>query len=121
MKLGDNNSRRVYSTEFGRMCPSCGKHSANCICKKQKNNLPKNDGKVQIERSTRGRKGKGVCIISGNPLEDARLKALAKSLKQKCGTGGTVKNGVIEIQGNHRDTLVAALNELGYKAIKAGG
>lgn len=74
-----------------------------------------------MERSTKGRKGKGVTLVTGLPLENNSLKELAKKLKQKCGTGGTVKNGVIEIQGDHRDLLVESLNTLGYKAIKAGG
>jgi len=74
-----------------------------------------------VERSTKGRKGKGVTLITGLPLEGQSLKELAKRLKQKCGTGGAIKNGVIEIQGDHRDLLTEHLNSLGYKAIKAGG
>lgn len=74
-----------------------------------------------MERSTKGRKGKGVTLINGLPLEGTPLKEFAKKLKQKCGTGGTVKNGVIEIQGDHRDLLVDHLNMLGYKAVKARG
>ena len=74
-----------------------------------------------MEKSTKGRKGKGVSLIRGFPLKGPSLKELAKKLKQKCGTGGTVKNGVIEIQGDHRDFLVELLNTLGYKAVKAGG
>jgi translation initiation factor 1 len=74
-----------------------------------------------VERSTKGRKGKGVTLITGLPLENDSLKELAKKLKQKCGTGGTVKNGIIEIQGDHRQLLAEHLNLLGYKAKKAGG
>ena len=74
-----------------------------------------------MERSTKGRKGKGVCLITGLPLENHSLKALAKELKQKCGSGGAVKNGVIEIQGDHRDILIEHLKARGYKAVKAGG
>jgi translation initiation factor 1 len=74
-----------------------------------------------VERSTKGRKGKGVTLIRGIPLEGTFLKEFAKKLKQKCGTGGTVKNGVIEIQGDRRDLLVEYLKTLGYKAVKAGG
>ena len=122
MKDRDSSSRLVYSTEFGKICPSCGKQSAKCICKKIKTHaLPKGDEKIRVERSTKGRKGKGVSLISGLPLEGAALKELAKKLKQKSGTGGTVKNGVIEIQGDHRDLLVEHLKTLGYKAVKAGG
>ncbi len=121
MKDRDRDSKLVYSTEFGRMCPKCGKQLAKCKCKKKNVNTPKKDGKVRVERSVKGRKGKAVSLINGLPLESAELKRLAKKLKQKCGTGGTVKSGVIEIQGDHRDFLVEELNELGYKAKKAGG
>lgn len=122
LKNRDSNSKLVYSTELGRICPSCKKQSAECTCKKNNTHtIPKSDGKIRVERSTKGRKGKGVTLISGLPLEDASLKEFAKKLKQKCGTGGTVKNGVIEIQGDHRDFLVEHLNTVGYKAVKAGG
>jgi len=121
MKDRESNSRLVYSTQFGEMCPSCGKQSTECRCKKKKTHtISKGDGKIRVERSTKGRKGKGVSLISGLPLEGPSLKEFAKKLKQKCGTGGTVKNGVIEIQGDHREFLVEHLNTLGYAAIKAG-
>ncbi len=118
--MKDDSSRLVYSTESGKICPSCQKQFTKCVCKK-KNTVPKKDGKIRIERSTKGRKGKGVSLIKGLPLEGSALKELAKKLKQKCGTGGTVKNGVVEIQGDHRDFLITHLNTLGYKAVKAGG
>ncbi len=122
MKNIDSNSKLVYSTELGRICPSCEKQSAECICKKKNTHtVPKSDGKIRVERSTKGRKGKGVSLISGLPLEGAPLKELAKKLKQRCGSGGTVKNGVIEIQGDHRNLLVEYLEKLGYNAVKAGG
>lgn len=122
MNDSDPNSRLVYSTAFGKICPSCGKKSSECVCRKKKtHSIPKGDGKIRVEKSTKGRKGKGVSLISGLPLEGPSLRALAKKLKQKCGTGGTVKKGVIEIQGDHRDTLIKHLNTLGYKAVKAGG
>ncbi len=75
---------------------------------------------MRVSRQTKGRKGAGVSIISGIALDDADLKKLAKQLKQKCGSGGTAKNGTIEIQGDHRQTLVDALVKLGYKAKLAG-
>jgi len=120
LKDRDNTSKLVYSTELGLICPSCKKQSNTCTCRK-KNNPAKADGNVRVERSTKGRKGKGVCLIKGIPLEGPQLKALAKQLKQLCGTGGTIKNSVIEIQGDHRNMLVEELNKLGYKAKKAGG
>jgi len=76
---------------------------------------------VRISRQTRGRKGSGVSILSGLPLDENELKTLAKQLKKRCGTGGTVKNGIIEIQGDHRNTLLKYLVQSGYKAKLAGG
>ncbi|MBM9511927.1 translation initiation factor Sui1 [Desulfogranum marinum] len=110
----------VYSTDKGRMCPQCGHPEKQCCCSKQKSSPP-GDGQIRVSRQTKGRKGAGVSIISGIALDDAALKKLAKQLKQKCGSGGTAKNGIIEIQGDHRQTLVDALNKLGYKAKLAGG
>ncbi|MDD9301959.1 MAG: stress response translation initiation inhibitor YciH [Desulfobacter sp.] len=122
MKKKDFNSRLVYSTDLGRICPDCNQPSKACICKKTKahTNLEKEE-KITVERSTKGRKGKGVTLIKGLALEGPALKALAKQLKQKCSTGGTVKNNVIELQGNHREVLVGFLKSLGHKAVKAGG
>ncbi len=114
MKHRESNSRLVYSTETGRIKPS-----DNGVRKKK--GSPKSDGMVRVERSTKGRKGKGVSLIRGLALGDADLKILAKKLKQKCGTGGAVKDGVIEIQGDHRTFLIQELNSMGYKAKKAGG
>ncbi len=79
-----------------------------------------NDGVVRLMRETKGRKGKGVTLINGLPLDAAALKKIAKSLKQKCGSGGSVKNGVVEIQGDHRDILEKELKILGYKVKRAG-
>ncbi|SHI93884.1 translation initiation factor 1 (eIF-1/SUI1) [Malonomonas rubra DSM 5091] len=115
-----NNSTQVYSCETGRLCPKCGKAAKKCVCKQQ-TNTPKGDGIVRIQRETKGRKGKGVTLITGVPLAGEELKKLAKSLKQKCGTGGTIKNGVIEIQGDHRDLLLAELQQKGWAVKKAGG
>jgi translation initiation factor 1 len=118
--MNNSNSRLVYSDQVGRICPGCKKPIAKCSCKQQKS-APASDGVVRIERQTKGRKGKGVTLISGIPLAGDELKALAKTLKQKCGTGGTVKNGVVEIQGDHRDLLLQLLQEKGWKVKKAGG
>ena len=81
----------------------------------------KNDGVVRVGRETKGRKGAGVTVITGIPTHPEGLKQIAKELKQKCGTGGTVKNGVIEIQGDHRDLLVEELSARGYTVKRAGG
>lgn len=120
MKADNKDTGLVYSTEFGKMCPACNKQAAKCSCKK-KQAIPAGDGIVRLMRETKGRKGKGVTLITGLPLADAGLKKLAKSLKQKCGSGGSLKNGVIEIQGDHRDVLENELASLGYKVIRAGG
>ena len=91
-----------------------------CICRKAQA-LPKSDGIVRLMRETKGRKGKGVTLITGVPLDNEGLKKLAKSLKQKCGCGGSVKNRIIEIQGDHRDVLEKEFDGLGYKVKRAGG
>ena len=120
MKAKNKNAGIVYSTAFGKMCPGCNKPTAKCICRK-KQSIPKSDGIVRLMRETKGRKGKGVTLITGVPLDNVGLKKLAKSLKQKCGCGGSLKNGVIEIQGDHRDVLEKELGGLGYKVKRAGG
>ncbi len=76
---------------------------------------------VKVGRETAGRKGKGVTVVSDLPLGEDALKELATKLKNACGTGGTAKDGRIEIQGDHRDRLIVELEKLGYKAKRAGG
>lgn len=110
----------VYSTEHGRMCPGCGRPMDACECRSQ-SSAPAGDGIVRVSRETKGRKGKGVTLVTGVPLSGDELKALAKVLKARCGSGGTVRDGIIEIQGDHRDLLVAALSEKGWKVKRAGG
>ena len=100
----------VFSTDKGQIKPE-----------KKKPETPKGDGIVRVGRETKGRKGAGMTIITGVPLHPDGLKDLAKKLKQKCGTGGTIKGRVIEIQGDHRDLLVTELQALGYTVKKAGG
>ena len=118
--IQNKNKGIVYSTELGKVCPKCGNPIKNCICGKHSSGIP-NDGIVRIGRETKGRKGSGVSIITGVPLDDKDMKKLAKQLKQKCGTGGTVKSGTIEIQGDHRDILKQELIKLGYTVIQSGG
>ncbi len=110
----------VYSTEFGRMCPACRQPAAGCRCR-AKAPAPPEDGIVRVGRETKGRKGKGVTTISGVPLAPGALKQFARQLKQSCGSGGTVKNGVIEIQGDHRTHLVNALRKKGWTVKRVGG
>ena len=119
-KKAGHNSGLVYSTEHGKMCQNCAKPLAQCNCG-QKKAMAKGDGIVRVSRETKGRKGSGVTLITGLPLAETEMTALAKQLKQRCGSGGTVKNGVIEVQGDHRDVVLAELIRLGYQAKKAGG
>ena len=110
----------VYTTELGRMCPACRQPVSACRCRAGAT-VPPADGVVRVGRETKGRKGKGVTTISGVPLEPGDLKRFARELKQSCGSGGTVKNGVIEIQGDHRTHLVDALRKKGWKVKRSGG
>lgn len=111
----------VYSSEHGRMCPTCGQTQASCACNERPTTAPATRGPVRVGRETKGRKGKGVTMITGITLTSDALAALTKELKQKCGAGGTVRDGVIEIQGDHRDLLVEELQRLGWKAKRSGG
>ncbi|SCX73754.1 translation initiation factor Sui1 [Variovorax sp. EL159] len=115
-------SALVYSTEAGgRMCPDCGEPVAQCRCKELKARVPATDGIVRVSHETKGRKGKGVTVIKGVALNAEALTALGKQLKTACGSGGTVKDGVIEIQGDHRETVIAALVKQGHTVKRAGG
>jgi translation initiation factor 1 len=114
------NSRLVYSSTDGRVCPECGKAVAACVCRK-KSGMPGGDGVVRVRRESKGRGGKTVSVISGLPLDEAGVKSLAGELKRRCGSGGTVKDGVVEIQGDHRELLLAELTARGFKAKAAGG
>lgn len=116
-----SHSRPVYSTEHGRLCPSCGLAQTACECRaREKARAAPGAGVVRVGRETKGRAGKGVTVVSGLPLAEEELKALAKTLKQHCGTGGTVRDAVIEIQGEQRDRLVDLLQKMGYKVKKSG-
>jgi translation initiation factor 1 len=114
-----SHSGSVYSTEVGRVCPGCGKAKDQCAC--NPDTICEGDGIVRIQRETKGRKGKGVTLIMGVLLAPNELKKLAKELKQKCGVGGAVKEGVIEIQGDVRDQLFEEMKQRGFTVKKAGG
>ncbi len=126
----------VYSTRHGKMCPECGRPSSDCRCSKGRKGgkgrsagadsagqspRPPQDGVVRVGRSTKGRKGKGVTVITGVPLVGDELRDFAKALKQKCGSGGAVKDDTIEIQGDHRDALVEELAKHGWTVKRSGG
>ena len=118
--------RLVYSTDVGRRCPECARPVAECRCRRSKHAVaapmvPPGQAKVRVGRETAGRKGKGVTVVTGLPLAGDELETLATRLKKRCGTGGTVRDGVIEIQGDHRDTLLGELEKLGYAPKRSGG
>jgi translation initiation factor 1 len=110
----------VYSTERGLVCPTCRVPVAKCRCGKEEP-APAGDGIVRVRRETKGRGGKTVTAVSGVPLGGEALRSLAKDLKRRCGTGGTVKEGVIEIQGDHREAIVAELSRRGFTVKLSGG
>lgn len=115
-----NSGGLVYSTDSGRMCPACRQPVAQCHCK-QAVSFPKGDGVARVGRETKGRGGKAVTVVRGVALAPDALAALGKQLRTQCGSGGTVKDGVIEIQGDHADRVVALLQQLGHTAKRAGG
>ena len=119
--MKNNNTRKVYSTETGRVCPHCGLAMAACRCGENNNTLSASDGVVRVSRETKGRKGKGVTLINGLDLSAGEAKSMAKKLKQLCGTGGTIKNNCLEIQGDHREKIINYLENQNIKVKKAGG
>ncbi len=110
----------VYSSASGRICPLCGHPTAKCVCRKSPR-VQAGDGIVRVRREVKGRRGKTVTTISGVPLPRDELRDLAAELKRSVGTGGSTKDGIIEIQGDHCDTLVEELRERGYNVKRAGG
>ena len=121
MKHKNSPGGLVYSTEGGRMCPSCRQPLAQCHCQQAQAARPLGDGRVRVARETQGRGGKAVTVVRGLPLDAAALAQMGKQLKAACGSGGTVKDGVIEVQGDHCDQVLALLQAQGYAAKRAGG
>jgi len=119
-----DNARLVYSTESGRVCPECGRSVKRCACK-QKKSKPQSrvqtDGIIRIGREKKGRKGKTVTTISGFQETTDNVKQIAKKLKGMCGTGGSIKDGVIIIQGDHRQTIRSELSKQGFNTKLSGG
>lgn len=107
----------VYSTEHGKHCSKCGKpeHTGKCLSQ-----AVIGDGKVRIRRETKGRKGAGVTLITGLPLPEAELKLLHATLKKKCGVGGAIKEGILELQGDQREAVLALLDGKGWDVKIAG-
>ena len=114
-------SSLVYSTDSGRMCPACSQPQAECSCAAQARASTRGDGTVRVSRETKGRGGKAVTLVRGLALDDAALGALGKRLRTACGAGGTLKDGVLEVQGDHVDRVLAWLQQEGIGAKRAGG
>ena len=112
-----SNSELVYSTDGG------GRQKRGSTSKggRQTAPLTPKDGVVRVGHETKGRKGKGVTTITGAPLIPAELESLGKELKGLCGAGGTLRGDVIEIQGDHRDRIVEALQKKGWTVKRVGG
>lgn len=117
--MSSSNSKLVYSTESGRMCPSCRQPQAECSCKASA--VIKGDGVVRVSRQSKGRGGKTVTLVKGVALDAMALAVLGKQLRTACGSGGTVKDGVIEVQGDHCDQVMQVLARLGHDPKRAGG
>ena len=111
----------VYSTEVGRTCPDCRQALAECSCKAKARVAQVGDGAVKVARQTKGRGGKAVTMVTGLALDADALAVLGKQLRTACGCGGTVKDGVIEVQGDHCEKVMAALVKQGYKPKRVGG
>ncbi|MFC0252204.1 translation initiation factor Sui1 [Massilia consociata] len=109
----------VYSTESGRMCPACRRPILDCTCKAKA--APAGDGVVRVSRQTKGRGGKSVTLVKGLALDPVALAVLGKGLRTACGSGGTVKDGVIEVQGDHCDKVMDELRKHGHDPKRAGG
>ena len=126
-------ARIVYSTGIGSLCPNCHRPVDECVCPRATLGGSKGTpgaatsggagrgGTVRVGREIKGRAGKGVTTVTGLPLPSAEIESLATRLKKRCGSGGTVRDGVLEIQGDHRDIIVAELVKLGWAAKKSGG
>jgi translation initiation factor 1 len=113
-------ARIVYSTGIGALCPNCRRPVRDCVCPKGAPGAARPSA-VRVGREIKGRAGKGVTTVTGLPLSLSDIESLAAQLKKRCGSGGTVRDGVIEIQGDHRDAIVAELIKLGWPAKKSGG
>ncbi len=118
-RAGPGSGGLVYSTDGGTMCPQCRQPVAQCVCKRA---VPAaGDGTVRVSRETAGRGGKAVTVVRGLGLDGAALTSLAKQLKALCGSGGTVKDGVVEVQGDHCERVIEALKKQGRVVKRAGG
>jgi translation initiation factor 1 len=115
-----NTGGLVYSTEFGRMCATCRQPLAACVCA-QRRAVPPGDGKVRVSRESKGRGGKTVTLVRGLPLDTPALLALAKRLRTACGSGGTARDGVLELQGDHVQRVIEWLLAEGFADVRRAG
>ncbi len=111
----------VYSTETGRTCPVCRNALDACVCASRAATVASGDGVVRVSREKAGRGGKVVTVVRGVPVDALALAMLGKTLRTACGAGGTVRDGVIEVQGDHCERVIAHLEKAGYKTKRAGG
>lgn len=102
------------------MCSGCRQSLAACICKAARP-IPTGDGTVRVSREKQGRGGKTVTVVRGLPLDAMALAATGKQLRAACGAGGTAKDGVIEVQGDHVERVVSWLTQAGHRVKRAGG
>jgi translation initiation factor 1 len=114
-----SNGGLVYSTDGGRMCPECRRSVAACTCKAKP--AATGNGVVRVSRETKGRGGKSVTLVKGLALDAVALALLGKQLRTACGSGGTTKDGVIEVQGDHCDLVMETLRKHGHDPKRAGG
>lgn len=114
------DTRLVYSTDGGRTCPECRRPLADCRCQAAAA-VPAGDGIARVAREKQGRGGKTVTVVRGLPLAPAALAALGKRLRTACGTGGTAKDGVLELQGDQVERVLALLAAEGVRARRSGG
>lgn len=111
----------VYSTDAGRMCPTCRQPATSCRCQAASTVSSFPDGAVRVSRETKGRAGKGVTIVRGLNLAEPELTTWAKAMKATCGTGGTVKDGTVELQGDHVTLVMERLKAQGRQVKRVGG
>jgi translation initiation factor 1 len=119
MQWGRSNGGLVYSTDSGRMCPACRQPVARCACHAAKA-VPSGDGIARVSRETKGRAGKAVTLVRGLALDAPALNVLGKRLRAACGCGGTTKDGVIEVQGDHCDRVMEMLAHEGFTVRRSG-
>ena len=121
MEDSNSNSRLVYSTSVGSVCPACSQPIKSCACRQiKKKVVPHTDGKVRVSYEISRRKGKGVTLIIGLPLSEEKLLVLAKQLKSQFGIGGSVKDKIIELQGDQREKVKQDLYKQGYNGVRPG-